>query len=175
MRQWFVLYTKRLQEVSARRHLEQKGCGAFLPMLHQPWRRRGRTIEPLFPNYLFVHIRYPEEARLALWTPGMQRFVSFGAEPVPVDAGIIDFLREKAGTSGIIEARTPLEAGDQVRISEGPFEGLMGIIKNPPDAKGRVLILMNILNQAAPVSLPAHWVQGSRPPELCPARSVHCA
>jgi transcriptional antiterminator RfaH len=169
MRQWFVLYTKRLQEIVAKRHLEQKGCVAYLPMLYQPWKRRGRTIEPLFPNYLFVHIHYPDEARIALWTPGMKRFVSFGPEPAPLDDGVIQFLRDKAGSTGIIEARTPLEVGDEVTVSGGPFEGLAGIIQNPPDAKGRVRILMNILNQAAPVSLPAGWVKSRRPPELRPA------
>jgi transcriptional antiterminator RfaH len=169
MRQWFVLYTKRQQELVAKRHVEQKGCVAFLPMLYQPWKKRGRTIEPLFPNYLFVRIRYPEEAHITLWTRGMKKFVSFGPDPAPVDDRIIQFLREKAGSTGIIEARTPLEVGDEIKISGGPFEGLAGVIKNPPDSKGRVRILMNILNQAAPVSLPIRWVKGSRPPELTPA------
>jgi transcriptional antiterminator NusG len=99
----------------------------------------------------------------------MKRFVGFGSEPVPVDDGIIELLKEKGGPSGIIEARTPLEIGDEVTISDGPFEGLTGVIQNPPDAKGRVRILMKMLNKSAPVTLPECWVKGSRPPEFTPA------
>ena len=174
MKQWFVLYTKRQQELTAQRHIEQKGCATFLPMLYQPSRKRGRTIEPLFPNYLFVSIRYPEEVPIAFWTPGITKFVSFGSDPAPLDDGIIQFLREKSGRTGVIQARTPLQIGDEITVAAGPFEGLMGIIKNPPDSKGRVRILMNILNQAASVSLPAHYVKGSRPPELTPLMTRPC-
>ena len=162
MRKWYVLNTKPRQERFASRYLEQKGLSSFLPMISEPWKRNRKTIEPLFPNYLFVHIRFPEEYYLAAWTPGTKRFVSFGEEPSPIDDGMVEFLMEKAGKTGIIQTRSTLRPGDEITISGGPFEGLGGIIDSPPDRKGRVQILMNILRQQVPVKIPAYWVKGSR-------------
>lgn len=159
MRQWYVLYTKPRQERSASQHLERKGLASFLPMICEPWKRKRRTVEPLFPNYLFVYISFPDEYHLAAWIPGAKRFVSFGEEPTPIDNGTVEFLMEKTGNTGIIEARSTLSPGDEITISRGPFEGLVGVIQSPPDRKGRVQVLMNILRQKAPVKMPAYWIK----------------
>ena len=162
MRQWYVLYTKPKQEKFASRHLEQKGVSSFLPMIYEPWNSKRKTIEPLFPNYLFVHIRLPDEYHLTVWTPGTKRLVGFGGEPTPIDDGTVNFLMEKAGKTGIIEARSSLKAGDEITISGGPFEGLAGIIESPPDRQGRVQVIMNMLRQQARVKMPAQWIKGNR-------------
>lgn len=162
MHQWYVVYTKPGQEKLASQSLARKGLSSFLPMICEPWRKNPNRIEPLFPNYLFVRMGFPEEYYLAVWTPGIKRFVSFGEEPTPIDDALVEFLIEKAGNSGIIEARRPLRVGDEVTISSGPLGGLAGIIESPPDQKGRVRVLMNILRQWAPVKMPAYWIKGNR-------------
>ena len=50
-------------------------------------------------------------------------------------------------SDGVIVARADLTVGSQVEVSRGPFDGLMGIITRPPDAKGRVRVLMRLLNR----------------------------
>ena len=171
MRKWYVIYTKPRQETVASRHLQHKGIDSFLPMICDPWKRKIKTIEPLFPSYLFARISFPEEYQLALWTPGTKRFVSFGAEPAPIDDQTIEFLMEKSAKTGTIEVRSTLRPGDQVTISSGPFEGLAGIIESPPDRRGRVRILMNLLKEQAPVKVPAWLVKGTRMVELSPSFS----
>ena len=42
----------------------------------------------------------------------------------------------------------------------GPFEGLVGIIENPPDARGRVKILMQLLSRQVRVEVPVAAVDG---------------
>lgn len=171
MRNWYVLYTKPRQETVAKRHLEKKGISSFLPMICDPWKKKLKTIEPLFPNYLFVHLSFPEEYQLAVWTPGTKRFVSFGDEPTPIDNGTVQFLREKSGQNGIIEARSSFRPGDEVTVTSGPLEGLAGIIESPPDRKGRVQVLMNLLRHQAPVKLPVWLIRGTGPLELYPSVS----
>lgn len=168
VRKWYVLYTKPRQEKSTSWYLERKGLLSFLPMICDPWGARGKAAEPLFPNYLFVHLHLPMEFHLAAWTPGAKRLVSFGDEPTPVDDGTMAFLMEKTGKNGMIEARSSLKPGDEITISGGPFEGLAAIIKSPPDRKGRVQVLMNILRQQTPVNVPIHWIKSNRPLELIP-------
>jgi transcriptional antiterminator RfaH len=168
MRKWYVLYTKPRQEKSTGWHLERKGLLYFLPMICNPWEGKGKAVEPLFPSYLFVHLNFSKEFYLAAWTPGAKRFVTFGEEPTPIDDGTMAFLMEKTGKNGIIEARSSLKPGDEITISGGPFEGLAAIIKNPPDRKGRVQVLMNILRQQTQVDVPIHWIKSNRPLELIP-------
>jgi len=56
--------------------------------------------------------------------------------------------------AGIIVVRPrPLQVGCRVRVTDGPLAGLAGIIENPPDGRGRVSILMDILRRQTRVSL----------------------
>ena len=45
-----------------------------------------------------------------------------------------------------------------VEITSGPFAGLAGIIQEPPDARGRVTVLMDLLNRQVPVEVPVEFV-----------------
>lgn len=166
MRKWYVLYTKPRQERFTSWHLERKGLSSFLPRISTSWDGKKKTVEPLFPNYLFVCLNYALEFHLAAWTPGAKKFVSFGEDPTPIDDETIEFLMKRAGKDGIIEARSIFQPGDEIIISGGPFEGLEAIIKAPPDRKGRVQVLMNLLRQETPVDIPVQWLKGNRPIEL---------
>jgi transcription antitermination factor NusG len=42
-----------------------------------------------------------------------------------------------------------------VRVTDGPLAGLVGIIEDPPDPRGRVRILMDILRTQTRVSIDA--------------------
>ena len=64
--------------------------------------------------------------------------VSFNGTPAIVDESIIGFLMAQAGADGVISARCNIRIGQQVAIDGGPFDGLVGIIQEPPNARGRV-------------------------------------
>ncbi len=42
----------------------------------------------------------------------------------------------------------------EVLINAGPFAGLVGIIQNPPDARGRVKVLLELLGRHVKVDVP---------------------
>ena len=60
--------------------------------------------------------------------------------------------------NGIIAARSTLKRGQEVQITGAPFTGLMGIIHEPPNAKGRVRILLQILNRQTKVDVPVQCI-----------------
>lgn len=158
-KQWYVVYCKPQKEEFAQFHLQLKGIEVFLPMLLLPEAlRRRKRILPLFPNYLFVRIRISEEYGYVLWSPGVKRFVSFDDVPLPLEDNIVDYLMEQANSEGIIPARSNLKVGQEVRITGGPFDGLVGIIQDPPDAKGRVRVLMKLLSRQVKIDVPVHFV-----------------
>jgi transcriptional antiterminator RfaH len=156
-----VVYCKPHKEEFARVHLVSRGVEVFQPRLRLPeYMERRRRVVPLFPNYLFVQIDPLREFYTVLWCPGVNRFVSTRGEAAAVDDGVVEFLQRQADSEGVLAARADLRAGQRVEITHGPFDGLIGIIQRPPNAKGRVKVLMQLLNRPPmKVDVPVQFVR----------------
>ena len=159
-RLWYTVYSKPQKEDLAHCHLAQKGLEVFLPKLLLPSDRSKRPrVVPLFPNYLFTRINVEsEEYGYVAWSPGVKRIVSFNGAPAPIESRIIEFLMNQSGGAGSIPARSNLKVGQEVRINGGPFDSLIGMIQEPPNAKGRVRVLVNLLNQQTRIEIPTRYV-----------------
>jgi transcription elongation factor/antiterminator RfaH len=158
--QWFVVSTKARREQFAQDQLLRRGVETFLPRILTPARFRLKPlIAPLFPGYLFVHIELDEQFFDVVWTPGVGRFIGFGALPCPVDDAVIGFLYARAGQEGIVRVEPVFKEGDVVRVTHGPFEGLIGIIENPGCGRGRVRVLMELLRRQTRVEVPQHIIE----------------
>jgi transcription elongation factor/antiterminator RfaH len=157
-KQWFVLYTKPEKEEYAELNLRHRGVDTFLPKLCLPISvKRKRQVVPLFPNYLFVRFAMASSWSV-MWCPGVKRLVAFNGSPAVVDESIMDFLMAQADPSGLISAHCNLAVGQHVSIEGGPFDGLVGIIQEPPNGKGRVKILLQILNRPTKVDVPVQYI-----------------
>jgi len=60
---------------------------------------------------------------------------------------------------GVVVASSNLKVGQQVHLSSGPFDGLVGVIQDPPDAKGRIKVLMTLLSRQVKVVVPVSCVK----------------
>jgi transcriptional antiterminator RfaH len=157
--EWYVVATKLRRERFAAEQLAQRCVETFLPRLALT--RRGTcVVRPLFPGYLFARLELPREWARVVWSPGVRRLVTFEGEAPSVPPAAIAFLRGQAGPDGVIVARPrPLPVGRRVRVTSGPLAGLVGIIENPPDARGRVGVLMDILRTQTRVSIDVGWLE----------------
>lgn len=160
-RDWYVVYSKPHKEEQAQFHLRMKGIETFFPRLDlaRVVEKRKRII-PLFPNYLFVRVNLQTESHYVIWSPGVKRLVSFGERPIPVDDGIVNFLQQQTDGEGVIKARSQLRPGQEVEIRGGPFDGLLAIIQDPPDDKGRVKVLLKLLSRQISVKLGVKFIKG---------------
>jgi len=159
---WYVLQTNRNKERLAQVALAQRGVRSYLPRIAQ-WPRPavGSAIAPMFPCYLFVHLDLTCCAAVG-WTPGVKSFVSFGGGPVPLDAAVIDFLRQREGADGLIHCGEPVPGVSDVRIVNGPLRGLTAVLERHMPARERVRVLVDILQRQTPVELPERWVRLSK-------------
>jgi transcription elongation factor/antiterminator RfaH len=159
-RQWYTVYSKPQKEEFARSQLHLKGLEVFLPKLLLPnSSKKRKRIVPLFPNYLFTRINiHSAEYGYTIWSPGVKRIVSFNGTPAPIDSDIVDYLMKQTNAEGLIPARSNLRIGQEIRISGGPFDGLTGIIQEPPNAKGRVRVLLTLLNRPTKAEVPVDLV-----------------
>jgi transcriptional antiterminator RfaH len=162
-KQWYVVYSKPQKEDYAQFHLRSKGLEVFFPRLLLPETvKPRRRVVPLFPNYLFVRLNLlSDEYYWASWSPGVSRIVNFNGHAASIEDPVIDILRVRADSQGIISARSNLKGGQEVRICSGPLEGLLGIIQEPPSARGRVKLLLKLLNRQMNVEVPVHLVDGN--------------
>ena len=144
-------------------NLRLRRIDTFFPKLFLPKSaKRKKQIVALFPNYLFVCVDVvSEEYASIIWCPGVKRMVSFNGTPAIVEESIMAFLMAQAGADGVISARCNVTIGQQVAIDGGPFDGLVGIIQEPPNAKGRVKILLELLSRPTKVDVPVQFIKAS--------------
>jgi transcriptional antiterminator RfaH len=162
-KQWCAVYTKPQKEEFAEVNLRLRGIETFFPKLFLPKSsKRKKRIVALFPNYIFVCVDFvADEYASIMWCPGVNRIVSFNGTPAIVDESIIAFLMGQVGANGVIAARCNIHVGQHVSIDGGPFDGLVGIIQEPPNARGRVKILLQLLNRFTNVDVPVQFIKAS--------------
>ena len=160
---WFAVYTKPQKEEYAELNLRLRPVDTFFPKLFLPRAaKRKKQVVPLFPNYLFVHCQIiSEEYGNIVWCPGVKRLLSFNGIPAVVEDSVVEFLLGLTGTDGVIAARCNVEVGQRVSIEGGPFDGLLGIIQEPPNARGRVKVLLQLLNRETNVDVPVKFIKAS--------------
>ena len=169
---WCVVYTKAQKEDLAEISLRQRGFETFFPKLLLPRSaKRKHHIVSMFPNYIFLRLgALTEDYSPVIWCPGIKRLVTFDGVPATIEDSIMAFLVDQAGQDGLISARCNVQVGQQVAIDGGPFDGLVGIIQEPPNARGRVKVLLQLLNRDTKVDVPvqfinASWVTRAQPAE----------
>lgn len=84
----------------------------------------------------------------------MKDFVTSGGIPVPVPDEAIDLLQTR-GQEGVIHLEPRWRSGAVVRITAGPFAGLMGVLDRPTSRAERVLVLLRLMKTVASVELEA--------------------
>jgi transcriptional antiterminator NusG len=160
LKQWYVVYSKPHMEERAQFHFRLKQVEYFFPRLLLPGTRtKPSRVIALFPNYMFVRIALTKDYHRVIWSPGIKYLVGFGGEFAPLKDDVVEFLMKRANSDGIIPARLNIEVGQVVRICDGPLAGLIGIIQHPPNATGRVKLLLNLLERQVPAEAPATSIE----------------
>lgn len=158
--EWYVIQSKRHREEFAQASLAERKIVTYLPRIVQ-WPRPavGSEVAPMFPSYVFARLVLPDDFYRVSWTPGVKAFVSFGGGPTPVDSAVIDLLRGREGTDGLIHYDDCPRPHSEVRIVSGPFRGLTAVLEERLPARERVRVLMRLLHRETPVELPETWIR----------------
>jgi transcriptional antiterminator RfaH len=171
---WYCARTKPKHEHIAAANLNRNlGLEVFNPRLRvERATRRGvvRTIEPLFPCYIFVSCPdgIPDEIR---YVTGISSLVHFGQRIPTVPESVIEELRECFDTEEPFAVEDRLFPGAEVSVVEGAFRGFQAIVLRMLPAKQRVQILLDILGRPTPVEVDRHLVtmENRRMVDLVPA------
>ena|SRR5215216_5512104 len=149
--QWFAICTHPKQEDRAYYNLLTSQVECFNPRI-QECRRNEFTgaitliARPLFPRYIFARFNVRDSLRTVRYTRGVLAVVSFNLNPAPIDDEAIDLLKSRVGNDGFLNIGEPLNPGDKVRIKDGPWRAVVGVIERSTQPDERVQLLLTAIN-----------------------------
>ena len=155
---WYACYTRARAEKQVGLLLEQRGFESYLPVVPRvrQWKDRRKLVEfPLFPSYVFGRFTLTE-LHGVLTTPGVSTIVRANGYPTPIPEREIENVRRFAiaiSETGIEPEQRPfLAEGQWVKVLEGPFEGIEGIVIEQRGRK-RVLVGVEAIGQGLEIDI----------------------
>ncbi|WP_318510143.1 transcription/translation regulatory transformer protein RfaH [Photobacterium leiognathi] len=157
MKDWYLLYCKRSEQERAVINLDRQGVDCYYPQVTVQKITRGKraeSIEPLFPNYVFVHFD-PEVVSYTSVrsTRGVADFIRCSAFPQKVREELIYnlMMNEDSAEHQRLLSMLP-QPGEKLKLEQGKFQGLEAIYQEP-DGEKRSFMLINLLGKPVKVSV----------------------
>jgi transcription antitermination factor NusG len=129
---WYVLYTKPRQEKKIADSLNAIGIESYCPLVTKvkQWSDRKKKVQiPLINSYVFVNIEEHQREEV-FKVSGIVRYLFWLGKPALVRAIEIEALQKSL--EGIVASFevSAIQKDAIYKISEGPFQGFEGIVKN---------------------------------------------
>lgn len=118
----------------------------------------------LFPGYVLVEMIMTDEAwYIVRNTPGVTGFIGSsgkGAKPKEIPQEEIDKLFATIGMS-VDAVSQEIEVGMKVKITDGPFSGMIGTIDSIDNEASRLNVLIDLFGQETPVEVEMNQVSSN--------------
>ena len=154
---WHCARTKPKHEHIAAANLRKNlQLEVFLPRLRiERATKRGavRSIEPLFPGYLFVRCLIEEKLNEIKHTNGVSSLVRFGDKIPRVEDSVIEELQDCFEADEPMTIENRLMPGSEVSVANGAFAGMRAYVLRNMPAKKRVQVLLDVLGQPTSVEV----------------------
>jgi transcriptional antiterminator RfaH len=146
---WYCARTKPKHEhiaaANLRKNLKLEVFNPRLRLDRATQRGAVRSVEPLFPCYLFVRCVIEDKLNEIQHTNGVSSLVRFGQKIPMVEDSIIEELQKYFETEEPVTVEDALVPDDQVIIANGAFAGMQAKVLRVMSATRRVQILLDIL------------------------------
>ncbi len=164
---WYACYTRARAEKQVAKFLQTRGIDSYLPLVprQRQWKDRKKVVPfPLFPSYVFGRFAM-RDLHLVLTTPGVSTIVRTQGQPTPIAEEELENVRRFAAavaSTGVEpDARPFLAEGQRVRVTEGPFEGVEGIVIESRGRR-RVLVGISAIGQGLEVDIDTRLLKAVR-------------
>lgn len=118
-----------------------------------------------FPGYIFVEVISLAELLVSSLktVPGVLGFLSerswgWSTTPLAMNYGEVSKMLGVSTSLAFVEDFSP-EEKSSVRIIDGPFKGLIGIVDSVLKDKKKLVVIINIFDRAAPVELKFNQIE----------------
>jgi transcriptional antiterminator NusG len=174
--QWFVLHTLSGQEQKVKDSIEKRMKieevtdlirEVLIPTERVVEVKKGKkttSTRKFYPGYILVHMKLLDDKNQLIersWyfiqdTPGLIGFIG-GDRPVPLKPDEVDsILAQIEERQEKVAPKISYETGEQVKVTDGPFQNFTGVIEEIDPARGKLKISVSIFGRSTPVEL-EYW------------------
>ncbi|MEO0911637.1 MAG: transcription termination/antitermination protein NusG [Pseudomonadota bacterium] len=120
--------------------------------------RRGKKVQAerrFMPGYVLVQADLSDEAyHLIKDTNRVTGFLGPQGKPMPMrDAEVNQILNQVEEGAERPRSLISFDVGEQVNVTDGPFEGFAGMVEDVDEANARLKVTVSIFGRATPVEL----------------------
>lgn len=165
---WYVLHVysgfekkvaSSIKETAAKRGLDKYIEEVMVPTEEIIEVRRGQKVNAerkFFPGYVLVKMDMNDDAwHLVKNTPKVTGFLgASGTKPQPItEAEAQRLLKQVVEGADRPRSTITFDIGEQVRVSDGPFNSFNGTVEEIDEGRSRLKVLVSIFGRATPVEL----------------------
>lgn len=108
-----------------------------------------------FPGYVLVNMELDDDTwHIVKSTPKVTGFVGGATNPPPISAEeVAEITQQMEEGAARARPRIVFEAGENVKVIDGPFQDFNGVVEEVKPDKGKLRVLISIFGRATPVEL----------------------
>lgn len=117
--------------------------------------KRKTSSRKFYPGYILIRMKLDDETwHIVNNTAKVSGFLGGREKPTPIPDGEADQIikRMEAGKHKP-QPKYFFEAGDEIRIMDGPFKNFNGTVDEVNPEKGKIRVLVSIFGRSTPVEL----------------------
>ncbi len=164
---WYVVHTYAGHEQKAKTYLEsaienaglQEKFGQILVPTEQVTEmrqgKRSTSTKKFLPSYILIEVDLDKTTQnLVVSTTGITNFVGAAGKPSPLKQAEVERIVGQIDSSRTEEATdVPFQAGDPVKVNDGPFMDFSGTISEVNMERRKVKVMVSIFGRPTPVEL----------------------
>ncbi|GAB6178917.1 transcription termination/antitermination protein NusG [Desulfotomaculum defluvii] len=164
-KQWYVVHTYSGYENKVKANLERriesmnmedKIFRILVPMEDEVEIKNGKkklSKKKVFPGYVLVEMIMTDDSWYVVRnTPGVTGFVGSGSKPIPLNEDEAKAIIKQMGMEEP-KAKIDLSLGENVKVTDGPFENFVGVIEEIYPDKGKVKVMVSMFGRETPIEL----------------------
>lgn len=164
---WFVVHTysgyenkvkANIEKIIENRNMQDQIIEVMVPIQNSVEIKNGQkksVQRKIFPGYVLIKMLMNDDTWYVVRnTRGVTSFVGPGSKPVPLTENEILSMGIELPTGSL-----EVTVGDNVRVTSGPFEGSIGLIKEVNQNKHTVVVKLSVFGRETPVELNFSQIQ----------------
>lgn len=170
---WYIVHAhtgfekkvaQQVKESALQNGLSERVCDVFVPSGVAIEVRKGKKVEvekKYFPGYVLLKADMNDEVwHMVKSLPKVTGFLGSGSKPQPISEVEMQRIYDKVEEQSVVQDfEVVFEIGEEVKVSDGPFESFTGVVEEVDDERSRLKVSVSIFGRATPVDLEYNQVE----------------